>query len=98
MNVQVPIRLDLTRDDYLSRREVVRALADERRTMEDDRGELTNFIDDPRAGMLISLARHLDLDPLQTIEALGAELVSERLWIRAPENEETWFVQLESIR
>jgi len=98
MNVQVPIRLDLTRDEYLSRREVVRALADERRTMEDDRGELTNFIDDPRAGMLISLARRLDLDPLQTIEALGAELVSERLWLSVPESEETWFVQLESIR
>jgi len=98
MEARVPLVLDLSRDEYLSRREVVRALADERRRMEDDRGELTNFIDDPRASMLIALARRLDLDPLETVEVLGAELVSERVWILVPENAESATVRLGTIQ
>jgi len=81
MDVQLIEQLDLSREDTIDRRAVVRALAAARRRLEDERGPLCNFVD-PRADMLLGIAADLGLDTIEVIEALGAELISERLWIK----------------
>src|SRR3972149_10816505 len=79
MNVKLIEQLDLSRDEYFTRRTVIRALASARRRLEDERGPNCCFID-PRTDMLLQFAADLALGALETIEALGAELISERIW------------------
>jgi len=81
MNVQLIEQLDLSRDEYFTRRTVIRALASARRRLEDERGPNCCFID-PRTDMLLQFAADLELGALETIEALGAELISERIWTK----------------
>jgi len=81
MNVQLTQSMDMGDDEYLERRQVIRALSAARRHLEDERGDHCNF-DDPRSDMLLQLVRDLGLSTLEAVEALGAEMVLERLLMR----------------
>jgi hypothetical protein len=82
MDVNLSYKIGLDHDiESIDRRQVVRALGDARRRLEDERGVGSNFMD-PRADMLIQIVKDMKLDALEAVEVLGAELVCERILVK----------------
>jgi len=63
----------------IDRRRVIRAISDVRRRLEDERGLNCNFID-PRIDLLLDLVSKIGFSTIEAIEALGAEIISDRIW------------------